>query len=234
MRIFPPTVETAWNSEIETWKHRTKDTHRKNKLHPRFVIEETAKRLDPAAFVVTDVGQHQIWTAQYYPFVRPRSFLTSGGLGTMGFGMGAAEGAAAANPDKAVVLFTGDGCFRMNCAEMATMVYYGFPVLIILFNNGVLGMVRQWQCFFNDGRYSQTSLAGRGPDFVKLCAAYGVPAFRAGNEAEFLAALEQSLEWTAKKMPALIEVSIDKDERVLPMVPGGKPIDEQLFGPSPP
>jgi acetolactate synthase-1/2/3 large subunit len=170
-----------------------------------------------------------MWTAQFYPFTRPRSFLTSGGLGAMGFGLGAAAGAKIANPKRPVVLFTGDGSFRMNSGELATLVTYGLPVLIVIFNNRTLGMVRQWQQFFFGGRYSETGLEGRPPDFLKLAEAYGVFGRRAGDEASFAAALEDSLAEIRAGRPALVEALIDTDERVLPMVPGGKPVDEQII-----
>jgi acetolactate synthase-1/2/3 large subunit len=229
LKKLPPRMETEWNGEVEKWKALIpRDHHRKTALHPRFIIRETAKRLGKEAVIVTDVGQHQMWTAQFYPFSRPRSFLSSGGLGTMGFGLGAAAGAKIGNPRRPVALFTGDGCFRMNCAELATLRTYEIPVLVIIFNNRTLGMVRQWQNFFYEGRYSETDLPGH-PDFVKLAEAYGVSAYRAGEEAPFLAALEKAMTDLGEGRPALIEALIDKDERVLPMVPGGKPIDEQIM-----
>ena len=227
---LPQKIKTDWNGEIEEWKAVIpRDHHRKTTLHPRFVIQKTAQALGGETIAVTDVGQHQIWTAQFFPFTRPRSFLSSGGMGTMGYGLGAALGAKAAKGGHPVVLFSGDGCFRMNCAEMATLVQYRLPVLIIIFNNRTLGMVRQWQNFFYEGRYSETDLDTRGPDFLKLAEAYGVPAFRAHDEPSFMQALEQSAARIKAGSPALIEALIDKDERVLPMVPGGKPIDEQIM-----
>jgi acetolactate synthase-1/2/3 large subunit len=230
LKILPPGVESGWNGEIERWKAVTpKDHHRRTALHPRFVIQETARRLGPETIAVTDVGQHQIWAAQFYPANRPRSFLSPGGLGTMGFGLGAALGAKTANPARPVVLFTGDGCFRMNCAELATAQACRLPLLVIVFKNDALGMVRQWQNFFYGGRYSETGLDGRPPDFVQLACAYGVPGFRAGDEASFGAALDKALAALAAGTPALIEALIDKDERVLPMVPGGQPLDEQIM-----
>ncbi|MDR0494096.1 MAG: biosynthetic-type acetolactate synthase large subunit [Treponema sp.] len=240
IRKIPEKMKTEWNGEIEAWKESSpKDYHRKTALHPRFVIQECARALEARALearalggraiAVTDVGQHQIWTAQFFPFNRPRSFISSGGMGAMGFGMGAAIGAKIANPDCPVALFTGDGCFRMNCAEMATLVHYKLPVLIIIFNNQTLGMVRQWQNFFYGGRYSETDLGGRGPDFIKLADAYNVPAFRAVDEVSFLDSLKKCLAHNAAGIPTLIETIIDKDERVLPMVPGGRPIDEQIM-----
>ena len=230
VKKIPAKISTEWHGEINEWKAIIpQDHHRKTALHPRFIIQETAKALGEKAIVVTDVGQHQMWTAQFYPFNTPRSFLSSGGMGTMGFGMGAAAGAKAANPLSPVVLFTGDGCFRMNCAEMATLVKYSLPVLIIVFDNRTLGMVRQWQKFFYEARYTQTDLDNRGPDFVKLADAYDVHGFRVTDEASFLDALDKGYELLMNGKPVLIDAVIDKDERVVPMVPGGKPIDEQIM-----
>jgi len=227
---LPAAAETGWNNEIQEWKAIIpKDHHRGASLHPRFVIQKTAAALGGKTIAVTDVGQHQIWTAQFFPFRSPRTFLSSGGMGAMGFGLGAAMGAKIANPQTPVALFTGDGCFRMNCAEMATLVRYNIPVLIVIFNNHTLGMVRQWQHFFCDSRYYQTDLDDRGPDFVKLADAYNVAAHRAADEVSFLAALESCRAELAAGKPAVIEVIVNKDERVLPMVPGGKPIDEQIM-----
>ncbi|MDR1128085.1 MAG: acetolactate synthase large subunit [Treponema sp.] len=231
LKKLPQKVATDWNGDVDRWKTQTpRDHRRKTALHPRFVIEETARRLGRDAIVVTDVGQHQMWAAQFYPVSRPRSFLSSGGLGTMGFGLGAAIGAKTANPKRPVVLFTGDGSFRMNCGELATIGAYQIPLLIVIINNRVLGMVRQWQTLFYEGRYAETTL-DRPPDFVKLAAAYGFSsAAFAETEAAFSAALEAALGELAAGRPAMIEARIDSDEKVLPMVPGGKPIDEQILG----
>ncbi|MDR2021128.1 MAG: biosynthetic-type acetolactate synthase large subunit [Treponema sp.] len=229
---LPQKIETQWNGEIEKWKKEIPRAHhhgvRRNALHPRFIIEETARRLGSEAIVVTDVGQHQMWTAQFYPFTRTRSFITSGGLGAMGFGLGAAAGAKIGNPKRPVALFTGDGSFRMNCAELATLNSYGIPLLIVIFNNHVLGMVRQWQNLFYEERYSETTL-DRPPDFVKLAEAYGIKGCRAENDASFSKALDAALQDMAGGRAVLIEAQLDRDEMVLPMVPGGKPIDEQIL-----
>ncbi|MDR2186243.1 MAG: acetolactate synthase large subunit [Treponema sp.] len=229
---LPQKIETEWNGEIEKWKKEIPRTHhhavRRNALHPRFIIEETARRLGSGAIVVTDVGQHQMWTAQFYPFTRTRSFITSGGLGAMGFGLGAAVGAKIGNPKRPVVLFTGDGSFRMNCAEMATLNSYGIPLLIVIFNNHVLGMVRQWQNLFYEERYSETVL-DRPPDFVKLAEAYGIRGCRAEDDASFSRALDAALQDMAGGRAVLIDAQLDRNEMVLPMVPGGKPIDEQIL-----
>jgi acetolactate synthase-1/2/3 large subunit len=229
---LPARLVTDWNGEIEKWKTRAPRTRVRGaafrrRIHPRFVIEETARLLGRDAIIVTDVGQHQMWVAQFYPVCRPRSFLTSGGLGTMGYGLGAALGAKTGNPRRPVVLFTGDGCFRMNCAEMGTLSARGLGVLIIVFNNSTLGMVRQWQSLFYQDRYSETDL-GPFPDFVKLADAYGVSARRAKDRRSFTAALSKAAGDLAAGRTTLIDVVIDKDEKVLPMVPSGRPIDEQI------
>jgi len=215
---------SEWNGEIDNLKANAKKQQSKitaraaRALHPGFVIQETAKALGENALVVTDVGQHQIWTAQYYPFKTPRTFFSSGGMGTMGYGMGAAVGAKIANPSVPVVLFTGDGSFRMNSAEMATLVKYRLPVLIIIFNNHALGMVRQWQKDFYDSRYYETDLDNRGPDFVKLAAAYDVQGFCVNDEAAFLDALEKSIRLISSGKPALIEVIVDKSKKIVTRV----------------
>ena len=231
---IPAQKPNLWGGDIAKWKgHIPQAHHRKTKLHPRFIVEETARSLKAAfphetALVATDVGQHQMWTAQFFPFEKPRSFLTSGGLGTMGFGLGAAAGAAAGSPKRPVVLFTGDGSFRMNAAEMATLQNYGLPVLIVIFDNRVLGMVRQWQAIFYEERFSETVLGGP-PDFVKLAESYGLPAFRAESETAFTESIESALAVLKQGKSALIDAVIDQNEKVLPMVPSGKPVDEQIL-----
>ena len=186
-------------------------------LHPHEILETISDVTDGQAIIATDVGQHQMWSAQYYHFSRPGQLITSGGFGTMGFGLGAAMGAKVGNPDQTVVLCTGDGCFRMNCHELATVQYYNIPVIIVIFDNHTLGMVRQWQHLIYGERYSQTDL-DRGPDFVKLAEAYGLHGARAATQPEFEAVLRQAVEsgesW-------VIDCAIDKDAMVHPMVSGG-------------
>jgi acetolactate synthase-1/2/3 large subunit len=219
---------SQWNADIDAWKAEVPSAHaRDTDLHPRFVLEAIHARVGDDAIVTTEVGQHQMWTAQFYPFAKPRTFISSGGLGTMGFGTGAAMGAQVANPSAQVVHIAGDGSFRMNCNELATISHYDLPILIVVMNNGTLGMVRQWQNMFYKGRYSQTTL-DRGPDFVKLADAYGIRGFRAKDEGEFRAALDEAL---SQRKPALLECILDIDEKVLPMVPSGKPIDELILEP---
>ncbi|MCL2444180.1 MAG: biosynthetic-type acetolactate synthase large subunit [Treponema sp.] len=215
IKKIPGKISTGWGDEINVWKNeslrRYKTSASKKHLHPRFIIQETAKVLKDDAIIVTDVGQHQIWTAQFYPFKNPRSFLSSGGLGTMGFGLGAAAGAKIANPNAQVALFTGDGCLRMNSAELATLVNYKLPVLIIVFNNRSLGMLRQWQNKLYKSNYYETDLENRGPDFIKLAAAYDVPAFSAADEKSFTNALSDAMSLLVSGKAVLIEVLVNKD-----------------------
>ena len=166
-----------------------------------------------------------MWSAQYYHFSRPGQFITSGGFGTMGFGVGAAMGAAMGNPDVPVVLATGDGGFRMNCNELATLEHYHIPVIVVIFNNHTLGMVRQWQHLIYNERYSQTDL-DRGPDFVKLAEAYGIPGDRAATQEEFEAVFRRAAKSGG---PWVIECAIDKDAMVHPMVSAGTPVTDFLL-----
>jgi len=190
-------------------------------FEPRKILKGMAA-IAPDMTVATDVGQHQMWTAQHFPFHRVRQLITSGGLGTMGFGLGAAMGAAQSDPEgRPVALVTGDGSFRMNLTELSTIAYYNIPVIVVIFNNGTLGMVRQWQTLFFGHRYSQTTL-DRGPDFMKLADAYGLSGTRVDNMADFTAAYEAAVK--ACK-PCIIECVLDIDEMVAPMVAPGSPID---------
>ena len=190
-------------------------------FEPRKILRQMAA-IAPEITVATDVGQHQMWTAQHFPFLHPRQLITSGGLGTMGFGLGAAMGAAASDPaGRPVALVTGDGSFRMNLTELSTIGYYGIPVIVVIFNNGTLGMVRQWQTLFFGHRYSQTTL-DRGPDFMKLAEAYGLSGTRVDTVEAFAAAFKTAVE---KREPCIIECMLDIDEMVAPMVAPGSPID---------
>ncbi|MBM7023278.1 biosynthetic-type acetolactate synthase large subunit [Treponema sp. Marseille-Q4523] len=215
-----------WNAKIDEWKAEVPPSWKQSgKLSPKAIFEYVNGRVPSDTIVTTEVGQHQMWTALFYHFEKPRTFLTSGGLGTMGFGTGAAIGAQFANPDKTVVHFAGDGSFRMNCNELATISRYGLPIIIIIFNNGALGNVRQWQTLFYEKRYSATTL-DFAPDFVKLADAYGVTGVRVTDEAEFKKAFDTAL---ASGKPAVIDAAIDKDEMVLPMIPPGKSVDRIMM-----
>ena len=194
-------------------------------LTPKQVLE-TIRRLAPQdTIVATDVGQHQMWSIQHFHFDYPGQLLTSGGFGTMGFGLGAAIGAKVGNPDKVVVHTTGDGCFRMNCHELATVEHYHLPIITVVFNNGTLGMVRQWQNLIYHQRFSETTL-DRGPDFVKLAEAYGLKGFRATTMAEMEDAFRQALE---ADRGCVIDCVLDMDEMVRPMVAGGAHITDFLL-----
>ena len=184
-----------------------------------------ANRAFPDAIVATDVGQHQMWTGQHWIFKKPRTFLSSGGLGTMGYGMGAAIGAQVANPDKRVVLVTGDGSFRMNFNELGTVAKYHLPIIILLFNNNSLGMVRQWQGMFCEERYSETDL-GDEVDFIKLAGAFGIKGVRADSPEE----LEGALRGVDDERKALlVECRFSNDQWVYPIVPAGKAINEMVY-----
>lgn len=190
-------------------------------FEPRKILKAISN-IAPGMTVATDVGQHQMWTAQHFPFLRPRQLITSGGLGTMGFGLGAAMGAACSDPEgRPVALITGDGSFRMNLTELSTIAYYNIPVIVVIFNNGTLGMVRQWQTLFFGHRYSQTTL-DRGPDFMKLAEAYGMEGTRVDNMDALKEAFQKAFD--AGK-PCIIECMLDIDEMVAPMVAPGSPID---------
>ena len=196
-------------------------------IKPQWVIEKVGKILGDNAIVSTDVGQHQMWTAQFFPFSHPRQWITSGGLGTMGFGLPAALGAARAFKDsnRVVVNFTGDGSILMNIQELMTCVEYELPVINIILNNNYLGMVRQWQTMFYDNRLSETDLT-KQPDFPMLCKAFGGLGYRVGTKDEFEVALKDAVE---QKKPAMIEVIVARNEEVLPMVPNGHSLNEMTL-----
>jgi acetolactate synthase-1/2/3 large subunit len=195
------------------------------KLTPHQIIKTVEKYTQGDAIITTEVGQHQMWAAQYYSYKKPRTFISSGGFGTMGYGTGASMGASIGKPDTRVVHIAGDGSFRMNSNELGTMKAYNIPVIVVVVNNGTLGMVRQWQSFFYEERYSQTTL-DRGPDFNMLADAYGIKNFKATTEVEFESAMKNAV---LLNEPVLINAVIDIDEKVLPMVPAGRPIDELIL-----
>ena len=197
-----------------------------DRLNPQVIIETIRKKAPEDVIVATDVGQHQMWTAQYFKFNRPRTFITSGGLGTMGFGMGAAIGACIGSGRKRTVLFTSDGSFHMNMNELATAVTNRLPLTIVLLNNNALGMVRQWQKLFFNERYSQTTLS-RKTDYVKLAEAFGAKGLRLTELSQMDQVLDEAL---ASDGPVLVDACIDPDERVLPMIPPGGTIDDIILG----
>ena len=221
---LPQYSHSAWKEHILPLREPSVPRESET-LTPKQVLETIRKLAPQDTIVATDVGQHQMWSIQHFHFDYPGQLLTSGGFGTMGFGLGAAIGAKVGNPDKVVVHTTGDGCFRMNCHELATVEHYGLPVITVIFNNRTLGMVRQWQNLIYEKRFSQTTL-DRGPDFVKLAEAYGLKGFRAGSQAEFEDAFRQALE-TGRG--CVIDCAIDMDAMVHPMVGGGTPVTEFLL-----
>ena len=218
------TEHKLWMEQIRGWQRDDyKPVDSDTELKPHQIIDEICNQAGPEAVYVTDVGQHQMWAAQYLHHTKSRGFLTSGGLGTMGFGYGAAIGAQMAlGMDARVVMLTGDGSFHMNLNEICTAVSYNLPVITIIMNNRVLGNVRQWQTMFYGGRYSQTD-PHRKTDYVKLADAFGARGFRVSNIAELRDALREAMKRTG---PVLIDAQIDKDERVLPMIPAGGTVDD--------
>lgn len=215
-----------WHEKIQEYKRKFPlDYVHDGKLHPQYIMQRIAEITKSEAIIVTEVGQHQIWAAQHYSYQYPRTFISSGGFGTMGFGLGAAIGAKLGMPDKRVIHIAGDGSFRMNNIELATLTNYQVPIITIIMNNGTLGMVRQWQKLFYEERYSQTTLQGRGPDFNMLADAYGIENYVATSMDEFEEVFAKALK---SEKAVLINCAIDIDERVLPMVPGGKPISEMI------
>ena len=215
---------TAWLTQIAEWRqkldYRAKDDE--SVIHPHQLLRTVTEETPEDTIIATDVGQHQLWSAQYNGRRHPRQFLTSVGLGTMGFGYGAAVGAQIAFPGRTVVHITGDGSFHMNLNEICTAVSYKLPIITIIMNNRVLGNVRQWQTMFYGGRYSQTD-PHRKTDYVKLADAFGAVGYRATNIAELREALRKAQQSDG---PVLIDCQIDKDERVLPMIPAGGTIDD--------
>lgn len=212
---------TEWLAQIAEWKKAVpsqKETNPDSAPTPAHIIETVNSLTKDTDIIVTDVGQHQMWVAQAYKFKKPRTFLTSGGLGTMGYGMGASIGAQTANKDKRVVLFTGDGSFHMNLNELVTVKSYNLPIMIVVMNNTVLGMVRQWQKLFYDRRFSSTD-PHRATDFVALAKAFGIDAVAINKTSEVESVLKEAFE--ANK-PILVDCRISPDANVLPMIPPGK------------
>ena len=216
---LPEMKNDKWLARIDELK-QADTAPQQGKFTPQGIIAMVSEFCEDSTVVATDVGQHQMWTTQYYPFRSPRTLLTSGGLGTMGYGMGAAIGGCIAGGRRRAVLFTSDGSFGMNLNELATAVSQDLPLVIVIINNGVLGMVRQWQTMFYGQRYSQTTL-NRKTDFVALAKAFGAAGYRAEEPAqlkEILAKLPEG--------PVVLDCRIDMDETVLPMIPPGKTVQD--------
>lgn len=219
---LPQMEHKEWVSYIQELKNKYPLNYDKSKLSCPYVMEELDRITNGDAVITTDVGQHQMWAAQYFKYSKPRTFLSSGGLGTMGYGLGACIGAKVGKPDKICVNIAGDGCFRMNMNELATASRYDIPIIQIVINNHVLGMVRQWQTLFYEKRYSQTVLQDK-VDFCIVAKGLGCEAIRVTKKEEVAPAIEKAI---ALKMPVLIECVIPEDDKVFPMVPSGAPINE--------
>ena len=226
VKLVESSKHTAWLEKLEAYKKYAKENEVAplGAIGPHQLIDEVCARCDADTPIATDVGQHQMWVAQRYDFKNPRTFASSGGLGTMGFGMGAAIGACVA-PGKRTVLFTGDGSFGMNLNEMATAVSQKLPLVVVVMNNGVLGMVRQWQTLFYGARYSETTLE-RKTQFSELAKAFGAEGYAVTNMDELKASLDKAF---ATEGPVLIDCAIDMDERVLPMIPAGRSVEDLII-----
>ena len=221
---------SPWIEKIQQWKREYPLTYEQEEgvVKPQYVVEQICEATNGEAVIATDVGQCQMWAAQYYRYSRPRNFLTSGGLGTMGFGLPAGIGAKFARPDDDVFVIAGDGSIQMNIQEFSTAVAKQIPVKVALLNNGYLGMVRQWQELFFDRRYSETRLAEANPDFVKIAEGYGAEGILVDKPEDVRPAIDRSLE--VDDRPVLIDFRVNPEENVFPMVPAGEAIDRMLSG----
>lgn len=225
--VVSQTKHDEWTAQVNEWGKNSSVTETPKSdeyAHPYHVIEAVRALTKDSDIIVTDVGQHQMWVSQKYRFEEPRTWCTSGGLGTMGYGLGAAIGSAVAHPDRRIVLFTGDGSFHMNLNELATVRSYDLPITVIVLNNTVLGMVRQWQKLFYGRRFSQTD-PHRQTDFAKLAEAFGIKGMRIHNDDDAEEVLAKAFQ---SKEPVVIDCRISPDENVLPMIPPGKTVDELI------
>jgi acetolactate synthase-1/2/3 large subunit len=236
LKLVKPKKHTEWLKQIEEWKTKYPLTYKNDeKLRPQYIIEEITKLTKGDAIVVTEVGQHQMWAAQYYKPNEPRKFLSSGGLGTMGYGFPAGIGAKFGKPEEIVIVIAGDGSFQMNIQELATAVVNKINIIVCIMNNGYLGMVRQWQELFYNKRYSQTYLCTKKlgkiqcepvPDFIEIAKAYKAEGFRVTKKEDVVSTLKKALE--IKDKPVVIDFWIEEEENVFPMVPAGASLDEVI------
>ena len=221
-----PAKHTAWHKQISAWKDMDyKPESSESEIKPHYIVEKACELAGKDAIYVTDVGQHQMWAAQFLHHTAPRNFLTSGGLGTMGYGYGAAIGAQISRPEARVIHFTGDGSFHMNMNEACTAVSYNVPVISVIFNNNALGMVHQWQEAFYDGRFA-SSEPNRLTDYKAVIEGFGGKGYKCQTPAEFEEAMKEAL---SLNVPVWIECIVDRAEKVLPMIPGGKTVADTIF-----
>lgn len=214
-----------WIEKIQGWKRKYPLKYCKDgSLKPQYIIQKISEITNGEAIITTEVGQHQMWTAQYYKFKDPRTFVTSGGLGTMGFGFPAGIGAQVGRPDKKIIVIAGDGSFKMNSSEIETLVNYNLPIIVIILNNHTLGMVRQWQSLFYEQRYSQVDFH-KGPDFVMLAESYGALGMRLDNVEKVEEVIYKALH---SNKPVIVDCIIDAEEKVFPMVPAGAAISKMI------
>ncbi len=226
-KIVEKSDRKGWFERIEMWRTRHPLTYKDDGLKPQYIVQEICRASGPDTVIATEVGQNQMWAAQYYCFRKPRTIISSGGLGTMGYGFPAAIGAQFGCPGTLVWDIAGDGSFQMNIQELATAVGYKQPVKIALLNNGYLGMVRQWQELFFNRRYASTDLRPNNPDFVKVAEAYGAKGIRVTEKQGVRPAIEEAVKTDG---PVLIDFMIDREENVFPMVPAGEAIDRMIGG----
>jgi len=226
-KLAPGNPHTGWLDQIQAWKDQYPLVHELSEttLKPQQVVQTISELTRGEAIITTGVGQHQMWAAVFSEHRHPRHFISSGGLGTMGFCIPSGIGAQLGRPDKLVVTITGDGSFQMNIQELATAAYYNVPVKIVILNNGYLGMVRQWQELFFEHRYSHTLLEGGNPDFVMVAKGFGVEAFRVTRPSELRATLEKAF---ALPGPVVIDCMVEKEENVFPMIPSGGTVNDTI------
>ncbi len=227
LKRLEPQDHSPWMAVVQEWKERYPLSYKGDGLKPQMVVERLHEITQGEAIITTEVGQNQMWAAQFYPCSRPRQFLSSGGLGTMGYGFPAAIGAQTAFPDAVVWDIAGDGSIQMNIQELATAVANKLPVKVAILNNGYLGMVRQWQELFFGRRYSCVDLSAGMPDFVKLAEAYGAVGIRVDSEEQVRPALRQAME--VRDRPCLVDFRVSREENVMPMVPAGGSIDQMMI-----
>ena len=226
-KLEPLQDKKEWKEQVKDWQEKYPLNYKQDdKLRPQFVVEEICRLTQGEAIITTEVGQNQMWAAQYFRCLRPRQLITSGGLGTMGYGFPAAIGAQAGCPDQVVFDIAGDGSIQMNIQELATAVNYRLPVKIAILNNGYLGMVRQWQELFFNRRYSSTTLQGN-PDFVKLAEAYGTKGIRVKSKEEVEPAIKEALDFDG---PVILDFLVEPEENVFPMVPAGAGLHQVIRG----